>query len=170
MKRTENTHRSTQQLARLRSVLLGETKAKYNLAPLHHLLRPSPLTELSPDTIRQFYLTAVPLDGPLDTPCLYWKGSTDKDGYGIFYVNGKRYLAHRLAYVLTQGEIPKGQKVMHSCDTPACIRWEHLQSGTQGENMRQKADRERAWNQHTPASAKVPTLPVLEYQEGEIVI
>jgi hypothetical protein len=163
MKRTENLHRIAKQLAHLRAVLLGDAKARYNVELVREVLRPSPMTELAPEVIQQFFSNAVPVASPLETPCLYWKGPTDSSGYGIFYTNGRRYAAHRLAYVLTHGPVPKKRKVCHACDTPACIRWEHLSAGTHEENMRQKAERGRAYNQHTPAMKKLPKLPVTGY-------
>jgi hypothetical protein len=171
-KRTENTYRMAQQLAQLRAALMGETKSQYDISPLRGQLRPSLFIEWSPEGIQKFYETAVPVTGPLDTPCLFWSGSHDKDGYGIFYANGKKYAAHRLAYTLTHGAIPRGQHVLHLCDRPSCIRWEHLEAGEQGENMRQKSERGRAFNQHTPAIAKVPLLEVkpIEYLDGEIIV
>jgi HNH endonuclease len=44
-------------------------------------------------------------------------------------------LAHRVAYVLTHGEIPDGVDVLHSCDFPPCVRPDHLFAGTHQDNM-----------------------------------
>lgn len=50
--------------------------------------------------------------------------------------DGKVVLAHRVAYALAHGPIPDSVDILHKCDTPACVRDEHLFEGNQLENMR----------------------------------
>lgn len=88
----------------------------------------------------------VPFDELLvrtDTGCLLWTGKTDKDGYGI---RGSRYgerRAHRYSYARSNGPIPKGALVRHTCDTPACCEPGHLVLGTQSDNIEDKVSRNR---------------------------
>lgn len=71
--------------------------------------------------------------------CWPWKGSTEH-GYGQFWFpDGSKERAHRVAYKLFIGDILPGNVVMHSCDFPQCCNWNHLEQGTQLENI---ADRE----------------------------
>jgi hypothetical protein len=61
--------------------------------------------------------------------------------YGVLWVmqrNGKRRreYVHRLSWNLYFGEIPAGMQVCHHCDTPRCVRPEHLFLGTATDNMR----------------------------------
>jgi hypothetical protein len=78
--------------------------------------------------------------------CWPWLRATDSSGYGNVSVAGKTVSAHRYAYELTHGEIPKsfltkhGTVVMHDCDNPPCINPKHLILNSQLGNV---ADRHR---------------------------
>ena len=52
-------------------------------------------------------------------------------------------LAHRVAYILTNGELPDDVGLRHTCDTPGCVRPDHLLPGDQGDNMRDCRDKGR---------------------------
>ena len=64
--------------------------------------------------------------------------------YGRLRYRGRLYNANRLAWELTHGQIPDGLLVCHKCDTPLCVRPDHLFLGTTQENM---ADRDRKGRQ-----------------------
>lgn len=82
--------------------------------------------------------------------CWLWVGSISKAGYGRF--GSKRTGAHRLAWQLTNGTIPDGKAILHSCDTPACVNPAHLRVGDLKDNMQdalvrnRRAVGERAYN------------------------
>jgi hypothetical protein len=44
--------------------------------------------------------------------------------------------AHCAAYRITFGEYRRGLYVLHTCDTPLCVRPDHLWLGTQSDNMK----------------------------------
>src|SRR5262245_12418777 len=66
--------------------------------------------------------------------CWLWRGARNRQAYGMFHLQGEMRRAHRVAYELTYGAIPDGLFVCHTCDTPACVRPDHLWLGTARDN------------------------------------
>jgi len=66
--------------------------------------------------------------------CWVWTGAITDNGYGIATPNCTNVKAHRLAWMLEYGQIPKGMKVLHRCDNKPCVRLSHLFIGTSSDN------------------------------------
>lgn len=75
--------------------------------------------------------------------CWLWTGSKTSAGYGDLNFMKQHVLAHRLAWTLENGEIEKGLLVLHRCDTPLCVRPDHLFLGTDADNNRDRGIKER---------------------------
>ncbi len=72
--------------------------------------------------------------------CWLWTGAGDGRGYGAINIfqDGKWRVkkVHRVGFALVHGQLAKGVRVLHRCDTPACWNPAHLFSGSQADNMR----------------------------------
>ena len=66
--------------------------------------------------------------------CWLWNGAHSPEGYGKLTIDRKQIRAHRYAYELTYGPIARGLLVCHRCDSPRCVRPDHLFLGTIEDN------------------------------------
>ena len=69
-----------------------------------------------------------------ESGCWIWKGA-DNGQYGRFWIDGKRFYAHRLSYELFHGPIPKGLHCDHLCRVQLCGNPDHLRAVTRRENI-----------------------------------
>lgn len=85
------------------------------------------------------------ISGPGDDDCIVFTGALGDDGYGRFWLGSGRVIrAHRFAYVVTFGDIPEGDLLMHSCDITVCVNPAHLALGSALSNRAERtARRER---------------------------
>ncbi|MDO8671246.1 MAG: HNH endonuclease [Dehalococcoidia bacterium] len=79
--------------------------------------------------------------------CWTWKGTCDRRGYGRIYVGSRprrSTRAPRVSWELHFGPILDGMFVCHHCDTPSCVRPDHLFLGTARDNARDMVTKGRA--------------------------
>ena len=76
--------------------------------------------------------------------CIIYSGYIGKNGYGYDYnpETKKTISAHRLAFKLAYGHLPK--VVMHTCDNPKCVNPKHLKAGTQSDNIKDSYNKGRS--------------------------
>jgi hypothetical protein len=72
------------------------------------------------------------------TGCHIWRACRTSHGYGQLRVNGHTRRAHRIAWALAHGPIPRGKVVRHRCLNTSCVNVEHLKLGSQGTNVREQ--------------------------------
>lgn len=68
--------------------------------------------------------------------CWEWAGSRHSAGYGQLTIDGKKRLAHQLAYEWFVGPVPTGLELDHfACDNRWCCNPDHVRPVTRRENM-----------------------------------
>lgn len=87
------------------------------------------------------FIEKVNTDGPVPShlphlgQCHIWTAASNHKGYGRFWDGLKPVYAHRYSYEINSGQpIPQDFCVLHKCDTPPCVRYDHLFLGTNAEN------------------------------------
>lgn len=86
--------------------------------------------------------------------CWQWKSSTNGHGYGRIRTSASHTeLAHRISWMMTNGEIPADRFVLHRCDNRRCVNPGHLFLGTYLDNNRDMVVKGRHWR-HTQTHCK----------------
>lgn len=72
----------------------------------------------------------------LETDCYLWQGCMHEKGYGRIRYQGRVEKVHRISFMYYKGAIIEG--VYHTCDIPNCWNPDHLFTGTNIDNIRDK--------------------------------
>ena len=67
--------------------------------------------------------------------CWNWLAQKLPSGYGRFRNGDKKVVAHRFAYEVNKGSIPKGLTLDHLCRNTSCVNPDHLEAVTLKENI-----------------------------------
>jgi len=101
-----------------------------------------------------------------EAECWPWLGNVDPSGYGRFKIGPDLEGAHRVAWILTHGEIPPGDGyhgtcVCHRCDNPPCCNPAHLFLASNAGNVADKVSKGRL-------ITKLTTERVLAIRESDM--
>lgn len=66
--------------------------------------------------------------------CWVWTGANIGNGYGAFRINGGNKVAHRVSFEWSNGPIPDGMEVDHTCFNRGCVNPVHLRLLTHAQN------------------------------------
>ena len=71
--------------------------------------------------------------------CWEWTAGKDRDGYGMFWFEGRTMHAHRYRLQVDRAEpLPEDLFACHRCDNPPCVRPQHLFAASESENRRDR--------------------------------
>jgi len=96
-------------------------------------------TKYTPQDISRFW-SKVKVAG--SNECWLWQAGTNDQGYGTFRL-GNMNRAHRVSFEITNGPIPEGLDVLHTCDNPPCVNPHHLWLGTNLDNVIDRETKQR---------------------------
>lgn len=104
--------------------------------------------------------------------CIISTYYTTPDGHAVIRRSGKNYPHHRYVYC-QHYNIPlssiAGLVVRHKCDVPNCINPEHLELGTNDDNVADRVARNRSATGGTNGSAKLTATQVAEIRNNTVM-
>jgi len=110
--------------------------------------------------------------------CWLWQGGKTRDGYGKFQVSRtysptgrfRTTRAHHVAWFLSHGEWPpQNLQVRHTCDTPLCVRPDHLLLGTLVDNVRDMVERGRRGHGNQTNHARGEKCPWTKLTQKQVL-
>lgn len=100
--------------------------------------------------------------------CWVWTGLLSTKGYGMFSIKGVYLIASRFSWSLHHGPILDDLHVLHKCDTPACVRPDHLFLGTHQDNMEDKVKKSRHYFGERHKAHKLTEFAVREIRDSKM--
>jgi hypothetical protein len=97
------------------------------------------------------------------TGCWEWNGFRNANGYGLFWLNGKQQRVHKFSLERKLGRnFEQFEVTRHMCNNPCCCNPDHLEVGTQADNIQDKIDSDRQPKGEDSGSSKLTNEQVDE--------
>jgi len=104
-----------------------------------------------------------------ENDCWEWLASCHPYGYGQIEIGTggykRPYLAHRISWIIHNGEIPVGLCILHKCDNPSCVNPVHLFLGTKADNTHDMINKGRMSRGEKHPGAKLTPTDVKEIRQ-----
>ena len=98
--------------------------------------------------------------------CWIWLGTKNEYGYGRINRGNKKLYAHRVAYNLANSVILQTKEIVrHICHNTSCINPDHLEIGTQKDNIDDKVKANRQHKGEKSPSSKLTENKVIELRK-----
>jgi len=130
---------------------------------------------LNTQGFRERFWSKIDKNGPVPEhmphlgPCWIWTAFKTPAGYGKIATTRPFYpiFAHHASWIIHFGPIPHGLWVLHKCDTPPCLRPDHLFLGTCKDNCndRDSKGRGRIPRGEEHGSHKLTTVEVVKIRD-----
>lgn len=100
--------------------------------------------------------------------CWFWIGGSNEHRYGVFWFRNRLHKAHRVSWIIHNGEIPDGMDILHKCDNPPCVRPDHLFVGDAKINGLDAASKHRTPQGERHWNSKLTAEQVLEIRANYV--
>lgn len=87
--------------------------------------------------------------------CILFAGSLGSNGYGQLNISKHPTPTHRIAWVISNGQIPEHLCVCHTCDNKACVNVNHLFLGTKSDNAKDMVSKNRSASGELHSQSKI---------------
>ncbi len=98
--------------------------------------------------------------------CWLWTSAHNVYGYGVFRLGQKVVMAHRLSYVIANGDLDDNLSLDHLCRVHNCVNPAHLEPVTRGENVLRGVGFAAQNSRKTPCPKGHPLVPENLYRSS----